>query len=237
MKLKINPEYLNLVPRPDTNQINSLRNSIKEDGQQVKIIANPQGVILDGHTRFNICNELKLEPKYTIKKFTTLKKEKEFVVSANINRRQLTLFERGEILFSWWKEERKISRSRGFLAANKSRREGKVYEGTASGKKERLLTKFARIIGTNASLAHEITWLLLHAPENTKEKLRKEEITIRAAYIEIANPKIIPRSSYKYPDRLRHEKCLNCGGPTISIKKTNCHVHAQFCCTKCGWGN
>ena len=66
---------------------------------------------------------------------------------------------------------------------------------------------------------------MLHAPENAKVKLRTEEITIDEAYVEYAKPKRIPRSSYKYPDHLRYPKCLNCGESTISIKKTDCHVH------------
>ena len=76
MKLQIKSEYLKLVPRSDKIQLNMLRYSIKEDGQQVKIIVNPKGIILDGHTRFNICNELNLIPKFTIKKFPNLKKKK-----------------------------------------------------------------------------------------------------------------------------------------------------------------
>lgn len=237
LQLTINSDYLNLVPRPEKIQLNMLRHSMQEDGQQVSIIANQNGVILDGHTRFNICKELGLEPKYKIKKFSSIEKEKEFVVSANVNRRQLILFERAEVLFSWWKEEKKRSRSEGAYAHHQTSRTGITHGGTITGKKERLLVKFARIIGTNATLAHEVTWLLLHAPEETKIKLRKEEITIDEAYVDLAKPSRTPRSFYKYPDRLRYPKCLNCGKSTVDAKKTNCHVHSQFCCTKCGWGN
>ena len=236
-EIKINEEYFALVPRPDSFQINSLRNSIQEDGQQIKIIVNSQGVILDGHTRFMICKELGLEPKYIIKKFDSIQQEKEFVISANVNRRQLTLFERGEVLFSWWKEEKKRSKSEGGYSKWKLEKTGISSDTTVNGKKERLLNKFARIIGTNATMAHEITWLLLHSPEETKNKIRKEEITIDEAYVQLAKPSRKPRSSYQYPDRLRYPNCLSCGKPTVSNKKTNCHVHSQYCCSKCGWGN
>ena len=230
---------MDLVPRPDKDQIKSLKNSMLEDGQQVRIIVNPQGVILDGHTRFNICESLNLKPKYLIKKFNSLQKEKEFVISANLNRRQLTLFERGEILFSWWKEERKRTRVIGIHAANEARRKGTTYEGTSTGKKERLLNKFAKIIGSSASVCHQLTWLLLHAPEDVKIKLRKEEMTIRAAYTEIAKPIRKSKQDYIKEGRiyLRHTRCLNCGKQTVSNTKTNCHVHNEHCCTKCGWGN
>ena len=230
---------MNLVPRPEDSQINSLKNSIQEDGQQVKIIVNSKGMILDGHTRFMICDELGIVPEYVIKKFVSIEKEKEFVVSANLNRRQLTLFERGEILFAWWKEERQRSNSKGGYATHATRRTGVTHGGTVTGKKERLLQRFARIIGTNATNAHELTWLMLHAPENTKVKLRKEEMTIRAAYIELAKPIRKSKQDYIKEDRiyLKYPNCLNCQAPTVDVKNDNCHVHTILCCTKCGWGN
>lgn len=239
IQLQINKNYLDLVTRPEHSQINSLRNSMREDGQQVTIIVNPDGIILDGHTRFNICTELGLEPKYIIKKFSTLKKEKEFVISTNLNRRQLTLFERGEALFSWWKEEKQRSQSEGGYATHATRRTGITHGGTVTGKKERLLQRFTRIIGTNTTLAHEITWLMLHAPENMKVKLRKEEIAIAAAYTELAKPIRKSKKEYEKEGRiyLRYPSCLNCQTPTVDAKDNNCHVHKILCCPKCGWGN
>ena len=235
MKLQIKPEYLELVPRPDKTQLSMLKYSIQEDGQQVKIIVNEDGVVLDGHTRFMICQSLKLDPKYTVKKFTTLEKEKNFVISANLNRRHLTLFERGEILFSWWKEEKIRSNHQGGVDRQKTINSGRSHGGTVTGKKERLLNRFGKIIGCSATVAHELTWLMLHASEEYKMKLRKEEITIGAAYIEVAKP--VRKARSEYGVYARYPKCLNCGEPTIPIQNTDCHVHSQTCCTKCGWGN
>ena len=67
IEIRINKEYLDLVPRPEPDQINSLRNSIQEDGQQVAIIVNQNGIILDGHTRYQICKEQNLKPKFVTK--------------------------------------------------------------------------------------------------------------------------------------------------------------------------
>ena len=237
-QITINPKYLGLVPRPDKIQLSMLKHSIQEDGQQVKIIVNPDGIVLDGHTRFSICKELGLRLKFTIKKFTSKEKEKQFVLSANVNRRQLTLFQRGEILFDWWKDEKIRSNSQGGHSRWKLARTGISADTTTNGKKERLLPKFARIIGTNATLAHEITWLMLHAPEEYKVKLRKEEMTIRSAYVELAKPSIKSTAQYKAEGKnyLTFTTCLNCTGKMISITETKCHVHIHACCPKCGWG-
>lgn len=239
IQLSINEDYLHLVPRADSNQIKSLRNSIKEDGQQVSIIVNSKGVILDGHTRFSICKELNLDPKYVIAHFDSIQKEKEFVVSTNLNRRQLTLFERGEVLFSWWKEERKRSQSEGGYSTWKTRRTGVSTAKTVTGKKERLLQRFARIIGSSASVCHQLTWLLLHAPEDIKIKLRREEITISTAYVDLKNPNRKTVADYKKEGKiyLRYPTCLNCGERTVNANDTDCHVHKILCCLKCRWGN
>jgi len=238
MSIQINENYFNLVPRPEPNQINSLRDSMKEDGQQIAIIVNENGIILDGHTRFNICKELNLEPKTIVKKFTSVKLEKEFVVSANLNRRQLTLFERGEILFTWWKDEKKRGRETGGYAAWEKRRTGKTTGGTVTGKKERLLQRFARIIGSSASVCHQLTWLMLNADEDTKIQLRKEEISIAGAYNLLSDKKRKTVADYKKEgaEYLRFPVCLNCSGKTVDAKKSNCHVHNNGCCTKCRWG-
>lgn len=52
--VKINKEYLALVPRLSSDQYKSLKNSIKQDGLQVPIIVNQDGEILDGQSTITI---------------------------------------------------------------------------------------------------------------------------------------------------------------------------------------
>ena len=62
-------EYLDLVPRPTNEQRKALKESIKEEGQKEPIIVDETGKVLDGHTRFEICQELGIELKYIIRLF------------------------------------------------------------------------------------------------------------------------------------------------------------------------
>jgi len=55
----VNPEYASLVPELSPEECESLKQSIKEaNGLYVPIIANEDGIILDGHHRFKACQEL-----------------------------------------------------------------------------------------------------------------------------------------------------------------------------------
>ena len=61
--LTVDPKYLKAIPRPPENRYNEIKKDIEEHGQQIAIITNQDNVILDGHTRFQICQELNIIPK------------------------------------------------------------------------------------------------------------------------------------------------------------------------------
>lgn len=232
--LHVNEEYLQLVPRPTQDQYRSLKESIREDGQQVAIICNQDGVILDGHTRFQAVTELKLKPKFVIKEFKDPEKEKEFVVITNLARRHLNLYQRGEVCFNFYQKERATKYQRAGIRRWQTKR-GEKERKDPSDHSDRLLTRFGKMIGAGATVAHWITWLIEHADEETKQKLRDDQISIRQAFQKLFKPNWKPVSAYG--TYLVHSSCLNCGAPTEETDKKKCHVHTQLCCTKCGWGN
>ncbi|MBI1662537.1 MAG: ParB N-terminal domain-containing protein [Nitrosopumilus sp.] len=62
MNLSINPEYEKLVTPLLEEGYDSLKKSIKDKGLWMPIVTNKEGVILDGHHRFQICKELGMQP-------------------------------------------------------------------------------------------------------------------------------------------------------------------------------
>ena len=66
MTLKIDPEYEALVPKPSDIDRTNLKASIKKDKLWTPIIVNAENVILDGHTRYAICNELEIDADDTL---------------------------------------------------------------------------------------------------------------------------------------------------------------------------
>ena len=87
MKITINAEYSALVPALTDDEYNSLYESIKENGLWLPIITNPDGVVLDGHHRYKICQKLQIMPKNAIRTFDSKLLEKKFVIESNLKRR------------------------------------------------------------------------------------------------------------------------------------------------------
>ena len=58
MMIKTSQEYASLVPQLSTEEYESLKQSIKENGLWFPIVVNKDGVILDGHHRYKACQEL-----------------------------------------------------------------------------------------------------------------------------------------------------------------------------------
>ena len=91
-ELVIDPKYLESIPRPSEKRYNEIKQDISDHGQHLKIIVNQKYVILDGHTRYQICQELEIKPKYEIREFHDKLQEERFVYSLNVKRRDLPDF-------------------------------------------------------------------------------------------------------------------------------------------------
>lgn len=89
MKLSIDPKYATLLPKiPEDNDYRQrLKESMIEEGQRDPITVNQHGIILDRHVRFDICREIGLEAKYTVKHFENELEEHAWVAKANLQRR------------------------------------------------------------------------------------------------------------------------------------------------------
>ena len=94
MILSCSNDYQYLFSPLPVNDFKKLKKSIALSGQWHPIITNADGVILDGHNRYKICEELKLEPKSEVMHFEDKHQEYLYVIDVNDHRRQLTPGER-----------------------------------------------------------------------------------------------------------------------------------------------
>jgi ParB-like chromosome segregation protein Spo0J len=95
--IKINPEYSKLVNPLSNTEYETLKSSISNKGLHLPIIINQNSVILDGHNRLKICQELGIEPQFEVKEFYDQSQEKEFVIEINLKRRHLNSFQIAEL--------------------------------------------------------------------------------------------------------------------------------------------
>ncbi len=118
IRIRFTDEYFDIVPRPLDEEKAFLKEDIQIDGLNESIKINPEGIVLDGHTRIEICEELgwkktngePIKSKYEVKEFETKIKEKEYVLKTNLIRRQLNSFQKVKLVSRLYKENSHTNR-------------------------------------------------------------------------------------------------------------------------------
>jgi 16S rRNA G966 N2-methylase RsmD len=189
MNLKIKPEYEVLLPKLSKEEYEALKESIKTEGQHYPIIINQEGFILDGHHRFQICQELSVTPRYEVKEFTSLLHEKKFVIESNLTRRHLNKFQRAKLVlplleiekeFARQREEHRLGEGLGQICprlttpkrVRKSLTEGQKVARRLKAKQRREKNKIAGIIPNKPVRARTIVADKGRIGERTLEKAR-----------------------------------------------------------------
>lgn len=185
--LKINQKYDEIFKRyNDPKEYDSLKNSIKTYGQHNPIIVNKDLVILDGHTRFKICSELGIEPKYEIRNFPNQLLEELFVYDCNLERRNLTKYSRTEIELERAPLLEKIAKEN--INATIPTKGQKGFQPV----NDKYLSPIGRVneqIGKPAGISFEtvrkVKKIKEEFDEDLKDKLRKGEMSIQYAFKQI----------------------------------------------------
>jgi hypothetical protein len=174
LKIKLNEEYTNLVPPLSTNEYESLKQDIKQNGIQIPIVTNQDGDILDGHHRYKIwvvdlAKPVQDMPKPTVLHYEDKLQEKLFVINVNLKRRQLNNFQRVEL-------ELKVKPILEKIAEQNSRANLKQNQSDLSTSKYLELGDkgVAEEIGNRAGVSHEtvrkVETILQKAPEEIIQK-------------------------------------------------------------------
>lgn len=235
-KLKIKPEYLELIPRLSDTDKRRLVDSIKKDGMMIPITVNSQGIILDGHTRYEICKEFGIKIKFAVKEFENEDDEMRFVVMTNVARRQLTKFQKVELAWPLYELEKKRALEREQAQGNMciDKKTGRFLKSPDRPKKEGLSAElFGKKIGVGHTFVGMVEYLKIHASKEILEDVRIGNMSAVKAYDLIRGLKLIPDG--KKPEKAI-KFCPDCSTETTSPKIKKCHVHTWFCCSHCGWG-
>jgi len=110
--LHVDPEFEALVPRPTELEYQALKSSLQREGQRDPIVVNPEGTVLDGHTRFRILKELGMPIKFKVLSLSDRKAEKDYVVKSSALRRNVTKFQKVKLAQDRLKEEREKAKQR-----------------------------------------------------------------------------------------------------------------------------
>jgi 16S rRNA G966 N2-methylase RsmD len=173
LKIKINPEYDDLVDPLTKEEFDSVVDSIRKSGLHEPITLNNEGYILDGHNRWRICNKLGVKVDYKIKPFKNKLEEKLYVIDVNLHRRQLTPAQRVRLAL----KKKPIYEAQA--KANQS----------AGGKGVQICTPLKRVndviakdAGVSARQVDKIEFILNSAPNNLKERVLNGTTNINKAH-------------------------------------------------------
>lgn len=183
MTLTIDNEFKNLIPPLTPDERKGLEESILAEGCRDALIAW-NGVLVDGHNRYEICEKYGLPYAVTETDFASREAVIEWIIKNQFSRRNLPLYERARLalrlkpVIAERAKENQGTRtdiltnlSKGFNPTN-TRQE----VAAASGVSEGTLAKVEKI-EANAS-------------EKTKEALRRGEMSINQAYTELQKPHV-----------------------------------------------
>lgn len=233
LNLFIDPEYLKAVPRLSYEQFEALKESIREDGLHEPITVNQIGKVLDGHTRYQICSDLGIPIKYIVKKFQSERKERRYVKTVNLKRRQLNTFQQYEMIESLRNEmifERTSEKSKKMWATRKGLKEpeNRTHYKTSTDK------QISEITGMGVGQIEACVYVKAHGTPELIQQVRDGEFTPNRA-----KTMLLERNEKFYQSHMERKvdqtpDCPRCGA--ISRRRRGCHVHSQWCCTKCIWG-
>lgn len=178
MDLVIDREFKELIPSLAPEERAGLEKSLIEEGcRDALIVWN--GVIVDGHNRYEICKEYGIEFKTIEKKFPDKDAAKVWIIENQFSRRNLPIFVRGELML-------KLKP----LIAAKAKENQQVFKGNqhvaipANSPTKQIETRkeLSKLAGIGSNTISRIEKIVDKAPDEVKAKLRAGEMSINEAY-------------------------------------------------------
>ncbi len=208
-KLSINPEIYVLVPRPPKQDFEAIKNSIGSEGQQEPIVAwkdpkSDKTFIVDGHTRYQICKELNLEPKVQLKEFESWLQAKKYAIDVNLLRRQLSDLQKVQLALSCLQIEKQLAAERKRSTIPKKGQKGfqsmSMPDGINTGSTDSIVAKKT---GLATRTVARIKRILEHGSEKLKQEVATGNMTPATAERLLKkenyqrNPIPLPKGKYR----------------------------------------
>lgn len=170
------PEMEQLLPPLCAEQFCSLEKDILENGCYTPIVVNEDLVIIDGHNRFRICEKHGLPFRILVFSFCDLLEAKQWALDTQRNRRNLSLWELGQIALKLKPEldaaAKKNQGCRSDLSANSS----KPYTPIDTRK------EMAAAVKIGEQSMGRITRLTEDAPQVLKDALESRKVSVNCGW-------------------------------------------------------
>lgn len=191
IQIKFSEYYYGLVPRPTKHEWSALDQSIALNGLQEPITVNRDGVILDGYTRYEICQNRKIKPEYRIKEFKDKHEELLYVLETNATRRQLNAFQRVELFYEIFK------------IYSEQAKENQDWRKLNLNTKGGALRRYSTLVGVGEKRTHAALKIIESGNEELIHQCREGTLTVNAAHKILSEDKIEPNGYQRHIPSMR----------------------------------
>jgi len=171
----------NAVARHSEAELNLLRENIKDKGV-IEPVVMWRGTIIDGYARHRIATDLGIPYRTVEIDFVNETEAIIWRVKTHIGRRNLTPFQKCEMVLPL--AEAIAAKARQRMMAGK-----RIPDGEGSGRSDHILANMA---GVSHETLHRARYIHEHGDEETKQRLRKGEISIHYAYCTLRQRPLTP---------------------------------------------
>ena len=181
--LTIDPEFRDLIPSLTEEERSMLEDNLMKHGCDTPL-AVWKGVIVDGHNRYAICHEHGIPFAVSEKEFESRDDALIWIITNQLGRRNLTSYQRGELVLKFepllhgQAKERQATSTGGKTPQLTQ----KSAEAGIPGETRR---KLAQMAGVSHDTIKKVKKLSEATDEETKQKLRWNEVSINKAYTEV----------------------------------------------------
>lgn len=237
--LTVDPEFRDLIPPLNEEELKLLEASIVADGCESPLIVW-NGVIVDGHNRYAICRKHEIPFAIQEKDFSSRDDAMLWMLRNQLGRRNLNDYQRGEMVLVLKRQLASVAEMKMRAGIRSTDNPGTNLSQGAEERKT--LSQLAKLAGVSGTQMKKIDKLANSADEATKAKLRKGEVSVHRAYTDLlekeheGETKICerckqekPLSAFSIPSNRRSfsSMCRDCGKEISAVAKIAAEAAAK----------
>ena len=200
--LTVDPEFRDLIPPLNEEELKLLEESIVVDGCESPLIVW-NGVIVDGHNRYAICRKHGIPFSIQEKNFSSRDDAMLWMLRNQLGRRNLNSYQRVELVLKFEPLVKNAAEQR-MLAGKAANPVPTLAQGQTKGRTRDHLSEAAGVSHGTFAKAKK---LVHSADEETKRELRAGKVTVNRAYTELLEKE--HEGETKICERCKQEKPLS----------------------------
>ena len=200
--LTVDPEFRDLIPPLNEEELKLLEESLVADGCESPLIVW-NGVIVDGHNRYAICRKHEIPFAIQEKNFSSRDDAMLWMLRNQLGRRNLNNYQRVELVLKFEPLVKNAAEQR-MMAGKAANPVPTLAQGQTKGRTRDHLSEAA---GVSHGTFVKAKKLVQSADEETKRELRAGKVTVNRAYTELLEKE--HEGETKICERCKQEKPLS----------------------------